>query len=109
MVTLGLDARSDGQIWHLPTAKKPLTGQQIVEAIAREMNVKPKLTTLDGWLLKILGIFIPILKEMPEMMYQYNQDYVFNSDKYERIFGDVKPISYQSGIAQTALFYIEKK
>ena len=109
MVNLGLDARSDGQIWHVPTAKNPLTGQQIVEAIAKEMNVKPKLTTLDGWLLKGLGIFIPILKEMPEMMYQYNQDYVFNSDKYERIFGDVTPISYQAGIAQTALFYREKR
>ena len=108
MATLGLDSRADGEIWHLPTAKNPLTGRKIVDMIAQTMGVKPKLTSLGNLMVRILGIFIPILREIHEMMYQYNSDYVFNSEKYERTFGDVSPTPYEKGFAKTALFYKEK-
>jgi nucleoside-diphosphate-sugar epimerase len=105
MATLGLDSRADGQVWHLPTAKKALTGRQIVDLIAQNMGKKPKMTSMGGFMVRVLGIFIPILKEIHEMMYQYNHNYVFNSDKYERTFGDVSPAPYEIGIARTAQFY----
>lgn len=108
MATLGVDSRADGQVWHLPTAKNPLTGHQMVEKIAQSMGVKPKLTSMGNFLVRLLGIFIPILREVHEMMYQYNNDYVFNSEKYERVFGDVSPMPYEQGIAKTAQFYKEK-
>jgi len=34
----------------------------------------------------LLGLFIPLMREMPEMMYQYDRDYVFNSDKFTNHF-----------------------
>ena len=40
-----------------------------------------------------------ILMEMVEMMYQYDRDYVFNSDKFEQRF-DVKPTSYEQGVRE---------
>jgi hypothetical protein len=49
------------------------------------------------FLLKILGWFIPVMREMPEMMYQYNQDYIFNSEKFESHF-NFKPTPYLEGI-----------
>ena len=48
----------------------------------------------------MLGIFIPILKEMPEMMYQYDRDYIFDSSKFEERF-NFKPTTYQEGIKIT--------
>ncbi len=30
---------------------------------------------------------MPIMREFPEMLYQYEQDYVFDSSKFERTFG----------------------
>jgi nucleoside-diphosphate-sugar epimerase len=108
MATLGLDSRADGEIWHLPTAKNPLTGRQIVDIMAKSMGKKPKLMGLGNTMVRIIGFFIPILKEMSEMMYQYNNDYVFNSEKYERTFGDVSPMPYEKGLAKTAQFYKEK-
>jgi hypothetical protein len=35
----------------------------------------------------VLGLFIPELKEFPEMMYQYESDYIFDSSKFESRFG----------------------
>ena len=55
--------------------------------IANELEVEPKIQTVPVWMIKILGLFIPVMKEFPEMMYQYEQDYKFDSTKFEKRFG----------------------
>jgi hypothetical protein len=37
-------------------------------------------------MIKLLGLFIPVMREFPEMMYQFEQDYVFDSTKFEQRF-----------------------
>ncbi|HLO89787.1 MAG TPA: NAD-dependent epimerase/dehydratase family protein [Lentimicrobium sp.] len=85
------------QVWHLPTAKNPLTGKEWVEAFAQKLNSKPKFMQAPKLVVRILSLFIPIMKEMIEMVYQYDRDYVFDSSKFEKRFG-VKPTSYEDGI-----------
>jgi hypothetical protein len=34
----------------------------------------------------VLGLFIPFMREMPEMMYQYDRDYLFDSSKFTKRF-----------------------
>jgi hypothetical protein len=46
---------------------------------------------------RTIGVFVPIMKELAEMMYQYDRDYVFNSDKFEKRF-DFVPTAYLEGI-----------
>ena len=104
-VTLGLDARADGQVWHAPTHPEVLTGKQWVEIIAKEMGRKPGIMALGSFMVGLLGLFIPILREIREMLYQYKHDYRFSSEKYERTFGDVAPTPYPEGIQATAQFY----
>lgn len=66
---LGNTEDAYNQVWHLPTTKEKLTGKQWVELIAKELNVAPKIQKVPTWMLYILGIFMPELKEFPEMMY----------------------------------------
>lgn len=87
-------------IWHLPTDQNTLTGREFVELFSREMNVANKLFVMPVWLIKIVGIFVPILKEMPEMMYQYDRDYFFDSSKFEKRF-KFNPTTYTEGIKRT--------
>lgn len=94
---LGNTNEAYNQVWHLPTASNPLTGKEWIEAIANEMGVKPKYQVATKFIVRMLGLFIPIMREMPEMMYQYDRDYIFKSDKFEKRF-DIKPTSYQEGI-----------
>lgn len=86
-----------GQVWHLPTSDARLTGKDWINLFANEMGVEPKISILPDWLLAILGLFIPILKEMKEMSYQYDRDYFFNSNKFNNRFG-YKPISPDEGV-----------
>ena len=88
-----------GQVWHLPTASNPHTMRELVEIIANELGVKPKYQAAPKFMVRILGLFIPIMREMVEMMYQYDRDYVFNSDKFEKQF-DFVPTPYLEGIKQ---------
>ena len=38
-------------------------------------------------MLHVLGLFIPVMKELPEMLYQYTEDYFLDSSKFEDRFG----------------------
>jgi nucleoside-diphosphate-sugar epimerase len=88
------------QVWHLPTDKNTLTAKELIDLFAKEMNADNRVTVLSKWLLKMMGWFVPVLKEMPEMMYQYDRDYFFDSSKFEKRF-NFKPTSYQEGIKKT--------
>lgn len=85
---LGNTPDAYNQVWHLPTDRSKLTGKQWIELFARQMNVEPKYQTLPVWMMSVLGLFIPIMKEFKEMAYQYDRDYVFDSHKFERRFPD---------------------
>ena len=84
---LGNTPDAYNQVWHIPTTREKLTTKQWVELIANELKVPPRIQKVPTWMLYILGIFVPELKEFPEMIYQYELDYVFDSSKFEKRFG----------------------
>ncbi|MCB0748724.1 MAG: NAD-dependent epimerase/dehydratase family protein [Ignavibacteriae bacterium] len=97
---LGNTLDAYNQVWHLPTDKNTLTVKEMIELFANEMNVENKVSVLPMWLLRILGLFIPIMKEMPEMMYQYDRDYFFDSSNFDKRF-NFKTTSYKEGVKLT--------
>ncbi len=96
---LGNSEDAFNQVWHLPTAADPMTGKEWIEAIAAEMGVKPRYQVATRLIVKVMGIFLPVMREMPEMMYQYDRDYLFSSAKFKNRF-DFKPIPYVEGIGE---------
>jgi hypothetical protein len=44
-----------------------------------------------------MGLFVPVLREYEEMMYQIEYDYRFDSSKIESAFG-LQPTPYSQGI-----------
>ncbi|MEO6232382.1 MAG: NAD-dependent epimerase/dehydratase family protein [Ferruginibacter sp.] len=97
MALLGNTADAYGEVWHLPTSTEKLTGKEFIKMIADEMKVKPAWYTLSKLMLKLLAIFIPMLRELKEMQYQNDQDYFFDSSKFQQKFG-MQPTSYTDGI-----------
>lgn len=84
---LGNTPDAYNQVWHLPTSKEKLTTKQWIELVANELKVKPKIQKVPAFMLYLLGVFIPEIKEFPEMMYQNEMDYFFDSTKFENRFG----------------------
>lgn len=96
---LGNTEDAYNQIWHLPTAGNPYTGKEWVENIAKALNKEAKIQVVPKFLLRILGLFNPIMKEVIEMYYQYDRDYIFDSSKFEKRF-DQTATSYDTGIKE---------
>lgn len=94
---LGNTPDAYGQIWHLPTAPHPPTGKQWITIIANEMGVEPRYRSAPKFLVRILGLFSPVMNEMVEMMYQYDRHYVFDSSKFEDRFR-MRPTPYAEGV-----------
>jgi nucleoside-diphosphate-sugar epimerase len=94
---LGNTENAFGEVWHLPTASNPLTGRQWVEMVAKKLGVAPKHRVVSKLIVRLMGLFMPLMKEFVEMLYQYDRDYVFDSSKFEKQFG-LKPTSYEEGI-----------
>jgi nucleoside-diphosphate-sugar epimerase len=94
---LGNTSDAYNQVWHLPTDKKTLTGKEMAALFMKEMNVSKSISVMPMWLIKIVGLFVPFMKEMPEMMYQYDQDYFFDSSKFEKRF-KMAPTTYEEGV-----------
>jgi nucleoside-diphosphate-sugar epimerase len=90
-----------GQTWHLPSALPAITANGFISIAAKYMNAKAKVQVLPKWLISIVGIFVPIMREMNEMLYQNEFPYEFDSSKFEKAF-QFKPTSYEDGIRQTA-------
>lgn len=96
---LGNTEDAYGEIWHLPTAPNPYTGKEWVHAIAQEMGMEPKYRVISKFMLRLMGFFVSFMREVHEMAYQYDRDYVFLSDKFEERF-DMQPTPYKEGIRE---------
>jgi nucleoside-diphosphate-sugar epimerase len=97
---LGNTPSAYGQVWHALTSKEPMTGEQYVR-IACELSGRPyALQVAPRWMLFFMGIFVPVLRENMEMLYQFEHDYRFDSSKAERALG-LTATGYREGIAAT--------
>jgi hypothetical protein len=77
-----------------------MTGEAFVR-IACELAGRPyALQVVPRWLLSLTGLFVPVLRENMEMLYQFEHDYRFDSSKAEGAFG-LTPTPYRAGIDAT--------
>jgi len=87
MAVLGRSPEAYGQTWHLPTTREPLTGADFVRLACEAANRPYGLQVAPPWILRLMGAFMPVLRENQEMMYQFEHDYRFDSRKIESAFG----------------------
>ncbi|GAB2574717.1 NAD-dependent epimerase/dehydratase family protein [Spirosoma areae] len=83
---LGNTKDAYNQIWNLPTDPQKITGEGWINLFAAEMNTSNSYQVLPGWGIRAIGLFVPILREMYEMRYQYDRDYFFDSAKFNKRF-----------------------
>ena len=100
---LALLGRSDeayGETWHAPTSTQQLTGEEFVRLASRIAGQPYHLQVAPRWLLRLMGLFMPVLRENHEMLYQFEHDYRFDSSKIASRFG-LEATSYKDGISES--------
>ena len=97
---LGNSEDAYNQVWNLPVDMNALTGREWATLFAEEMNAPDKLRVVPLWGLRLMGLFVPILREMPEMMYQFDRPYHFDCTKFTNKF-EYTAVSNREAARQT--------
>ena len=100
LLQLGLHPELAGQTLHLPVLPAQ-TGRSLLDALAAELQVPLRTRRMPGWLLRLLGTFNPVLRELPEMQYQFDHPFVMSDARIRRLLA-VEPTPLAAQIAATA-------
>ncbi len=103
-VVLGDRDEADGKVWHTPAAPD-LTGREFIELAARVAGRPARPVALSAGALRLPGLFIPILREFPELMYQWERPFVSDASAFPAAFGPFTPTPHEQAIAATLEWY----
>jgi nucleoside-diphosphate-sugar epimerase len=99
MVRLGQEPSAFGRAWHLPCPPL-LSTRQVLQAFADYAERPLKTRIMSPWLMKTLGLFIPEVRELPEMLYQWTQPFVLDDSRIRAAFG-LEASSWETIVAET--------
>ena len=106
LVTLGAQNEALGQVWHIPT-DEPLTGLQYITLASEVAGVPARPTAVSAGMLRLVGIFNPIVRELGEMMYEFNEPYLIDGSKYTKKFGG-EPTPHREALQRTVAWYKQR-
>ena len=86
LATLGTHEEALGQIWFCPSPPA-ITQKEFVELLTTEVGHPVKVLSGSTTMMRLLGLFNPLLRETVEMMYEWTQPFVMDSSKAEKAFG----------------------
>ena len=93
-----------GKAWHMPCA--PIeTPRAIIEMGAKAIDVRPGLIAVPMALHGLLGLFMPMLREMREMQFQWDRRYAVDASRFAHRF-DFVPTPFAVGAAATARSFL---
>jgi nucleoside-diphosphate-sugar epimerase len=89
-----------GQNWNIPGAE-PISGKEIVRIAQEASGRKKPVISLGRIGLSLLGLVVPVMKEVVEMLYLTEEPLRLSGEKYERRIGRIPVTSPETGIAET--------
>ena len=99
LAQLALDDGAWQQSWHLPTASPAPTPRQLLAESAQLLGAPTAVRALPAALARWLSPVNGLMREVAEMLYQNQQDYVFSSEKFETHYPDFRITPYVQGLA----------
>lgn len=98
---LGNADEAYNQVWHALTSTEKITGEELVRKAYQAMKQPDKgIQAMGKTGVRLVGLFVPVLREFVEMMYQFEEEYIFDSTKASTFLNE-QATSYAVGIPET--------
>lgn len=107
LITLGTSAEALGEIWHLPS-NDPITGRRFITKVYRAAGREPSMRTYGYWSLTVAGLFDAQIREVKEVLYQFQEPFVMDTSKFEDAFGGAAT-PYDTAIPETLEWHREQR
>ncbi len=100
LATLGC-AENDvyGRPWMLPCAPATST-RELVTRFSRKVGREIKLAGVPRWMVKAISVFVPLVREVDEMMYQWDDPFVISDRRFRERFRQ-HPVDVNEAAAAT--------
>jgi nucleoside-diphosphate-sugar epimerase len=98
MALLANSPETYGESWHLPCDDNRLNYKQFIAEISKQLGREVKYTVLRSFVLKVMSLFHPMIKETKELFPRYKIDNIFDSSKFKTRFPDFIVTTYSEGI-----------
>ena len=89
-----------GHVWHFAGAGAT-TQQALVDEIARQTGRPLKVRVAGKTLLRLIGLFSPMMREMVEMHYLLTEPVIMDDSRLQRLIGPLAKTSYEEGLRRT--------
>ncbi len=87
LVTVAADERAWGRAWHVPS-NAPISQREAINDLARVAGVDPvKVGVVPAFVLRVMGLFNPTIRELGEVGYQTQLPFVLDSSAAQSTFG----------------------
>lgn len=86
LIRLGSEPRALGEVWNIPTLEARSMNDW-AKALSPYLKRDIRVTTLPSWLVTMLGLFVPAMRELKEMRYQWEEPYRVDDAKFRAAFG----------------------
>ncbi len=103
MAILGERDDALGQVWHIPSAET-LTTQEFLELVAERAHLALHAQVAPKWLLRIVSLVNGDLREMMEMLYQFEEPFAVDGSRFAEAF-DFEPTPLPEAIDATLDWY----
>ena len=86
LVILGEAEQALGQVWHIPSSAT-VTTRQFLQMVGEAIGKPVRVQTAPKLLLQLLGLFNADLREVLEMIYQFEEPFIIDGSKFTQAFG----------------------
>jgi nucleoside-diphosphate-sugar epimerase len=103
LVALANDDRALGSAWHLPSANA-VSSREFARMVFEAAGHPPKVQRVGKPLLKLAGLFSPTVRELQEMLYEFEEPFIVDNSRFTATFG-IEPTPLRDAIAATVAWF----
>jgi nucleoside-diphosphate-sugar epimerase len=103
LVSVGQAEDAMGHAWNVPNAPDK-TIREVLQLFADELGTSLKIQAMPKPLMSVLGLFNGDVRELKEMLYQWQRPFHVDASKFAARFWD-DPTPWDEGVAETAPSY----
>jgi len=91
------ESRAFGRVWHLAGAGTT-TEREMIERVERELGRPVKVRVAGKTLLRVIGLFNPLMRELVDMNYLMTEPVIMDDSALHELLGSIAKTSYDDSV-----------
>lgn len=100
LVTLGESPRAAGEVWHIPPTGSP-TGREFIGGASALAERPTRAGAYRRWMIRLLSVFDRNMRELLEVLYQFERPFLVDGSKFIEAFGAPAPTPWDEAMRRS--------